>query len=353
MSPTSSLAFALAALTSAAAAAQPPAKAAAKSGAPDPIRLRLAHVYDENHPWHKAFERFREVLQAKSNGTLDAQIFPSGKLGDEKACVSYLRQGVLDVTTVSGNGLEGVVPEATFLDLLYLWRDRDHWQRGLDGPVGTRLTELIRKGTSKGGAPPFEVLGYWGGSEVNMLGRKRGYETMADLAGVRLRIQDSPLQVELWKVLGANPIILPFDGIRAGIEEGTVEAVPVTNVTNLSRKFYEVTPHLTQMGMSIVARFFLMSGHTWAKLGADQRAAVLAAAREATAIARTIEAEQNDSAIATLERDFGVKVHPFKDRYAIREKLRPVQERYAEKLGLLDLLHTVDEEWGKASPGKK
>ena len=351
MTPTPSLAFALAALTGAAAAAvaQPPAKPAA---AADHVRLRLAHVYDENHPWHKAFERFRDVLQAKSNGTVEAQIFPGGKLGDEKACVSYLRQGVLDVTTVSANGLEGVVPEATFLDLLYLWRDRDHWQRALDGPVGARLTELIRKGTSKGGAPPFEVLGYWGGSEVNMLGRKRGYETMADLANVRLRIQDSPLQVELWKLLGASPVALPFDGIRSGVEEGVVEAVPLTNVTNLSRKFYEVTPHLTQMSLSIVARFFLMSGHTWAKLNADQRAAVVAAAREATALARSIEADQNDSAIATLER-FGVKVHPFKDRYNVREKLRPVQERYAEKLGLLDLLHAIDEEWDKAPRGKK
>jgi TRAP-type C4-dicarboxylate transport system substrate-binding protein len=335
------------------------AVSAAASAAPvrdAKVKLRIAHTYDESHIWQKSFERFRDSLQARSGGTIEAQIFSGGQLCGEKECVSLMRQGVLDVTTVSANGLEAVAPEFTFVDLLYLWKDRDHWQRAFDGEVGQRLTDLIRKGSSKGGIPAFEILGYWGGSKVNMLSHKRGYETVDDLSGVKIRVQDSPLQLELWKSLGALPVSLPMDQIKDGLRDGVVDAVPLTNTTNLKGKFYEVAPHITEMEIAIVARVFLMSGHTWNKLTPDQRAIVTQAAKEATSLNRSLEAEVSDGALTTMARDLGVKLYPFKDRQRLRERLRPVQERYADRLGLLDLLHQIDDEWekpGSAPRGKK
>jgi TRAP-type transport system periplasmic protein len=340
------VAFGCAVAVSAQTTAAPSKPAPVVSG---PLKLRVAHVYDVTHPWHKSFERFRDVLVAKSNGTLDAQIFPKASLGNEKECVSYLRQGVLDVTTVTANGLEAVTPEVTFLDLLYLWKDRDHWQRALDGDVGQRITELIRSSTSKGGAAGFEVLGYWGGSQVNMISRKRGYETLEDLAKAKIRVQDSPLQMELWKALGAAPISLPQDRVRGALQDGTIESVPLTNSTNLTAKFHEVAPHLSAMSLAIVARPMLISGHTWAKLTAEQRTAVREAGKEATQVNRALEAELSDGAVAQLERDHGVKVYAFKDAHRVRERIRGVQERYAAKLGLLDLLRTIDQEWDQGN----
>lgn len=330
--------------------AQVPGKPAA---APEKLRLRVAHAYEKEHPFHKAFERFREVLQAKSDGAIEAQIFPEMQLGNEQACVSLLRQGVLDVTTVSANGLEVVAPEVTFLDLLYLWKDREHWRRAFDGEVGERMTDLTRKGSSKGGAPPFEVLGYWGGSEVHMLSHKRGYETVEDLAGVKIRVQNSPLQFELWKALGAAPMSLDFDKIKEALKGGAVEAVPLTNTTNEKQKFYEAAPHISEMGIAIVARAFLMSGHTWNKLTAEQREVVTQAAQEATATNRKLEAELSDGALERIRSMPGVTLYPFKDRLKMREKLRVVQERHADRLGLLDLLARIDQDWEKPVPRSK
>jgi TRAP-type transport system periplasmic protein len=330
--------------------AQVPAKPA---GAVERVKLRVAHAYEKEHPFHKSFERFKEVLLAKSDGTIEVQIFPEAQLGNEQACVSLLRQGVLDVTTVSANGLEVVAPEVTFLDLLYLWKDREHWRRAFDGEVGERMTDHIRKGSSKGGAPPFEVLGYWGGSDVHMLSAKRGYETVEDLAGVKIRVQNSPLQFELWNALGAAPMSLDMDKIKDALRGGVVEAVPLTNTTNEKQRFYESAPHISQMGIAIVARCFLMSGITWGKLAPDQRAAVLAAAKEATATNRALEAELSDGALERIRALPGVTIYPFKDRAKMRERLRVVQERHADRLNLLDLLVSIDQEWEKAAPRSK
>ena len=324
-------------------AAQVPGRAPAA----ERVKLRVSHIYDETHNWHRSFERFKELLQNRSGGAIEVQIFSGGQLCGEKECVSLLRQGALDVTTVSANGLDAVAPEVSFLDLLYLWKDRDHWQRAFDGEVGQRISELIRKGSAKGGIPAFEILGYWGGSDVHMLSRKRGYETVDDLAGMKLRVQDSPLQLELWKAMGASPTSLPMDKIKDGLRDGTVDAVPLTNTTNLKQKFYEIAPHISEMGLAIVARVFLMSGHTWSKLSPEHRALVTQAAREATSLNRALEAELSDGALAALAREPGVKLYPFKERTQMRERLRPVQERHADKLGLLDLLHRIDAEWTK------
>jgi TRAP-type transport system periplasmic protein len=334
----------------AAASAQVPSKPA---GAAERLKLRVAHAYEKEHPFHKSFERFKEVLLARSDGTIEAQIFPEGQLGNEQACVSLLRQGVLDVTTVSANGLEVVAPEVTFLDLLYLWKDRDHWRRAFDGDVGERMTDLIRKGSSKGGAPPFEVLGYWGGSDVHMLSAKRGYEAVEDLAGMKIRVQNSPLQFELWKAMGAVPMSLELDKIKEALKGGVVEAVPLTNTTNEKQRFYESAPHISQMGIAIVARCFLMSGFTWGKLTSEQRAVVMQAAKEATATNRELEAELSDGALERIRSMPGVTIYPFKDRAKMRERLRVVQERHADRLGLLDLLARIDQEWEKPAPRPK
>jgi TRAP-type transport system periplasmic protein len=323
-----------------------------------PLKIRVSHVYSEDHPWQKSFERFQELVQTKSNGAMEVQIFANHKLCMEKECVSLLRSGVLDVTAVSANGIEDLVPEVTFLDLLFLFKDRDHWRRAFEGSLGKRMTELIRKSTAKGGEKGFEVLGWWGGSEVNVLSRKGGYEVLADLEGTKIRVQDSALQFDLWKALGAIPISLPMDKIRGGLQDGVVDAVPLSNPTAISAKegqrFYEVAPHVTEMRIAVIARPLLISGRTWAKLTPAQREIVRDAAREATDLDHSLEAELSDGAIEKMKTELpGTKVYTFKDRYRMRERLRPVQERYAAQLGLLDLLASLDQDWDKTAPAEK
>jgi len=316
---------------------------------PKPLKLRVAHMQDETHPWHKAFERFRDVLGAKAEAHIEAEIFPAGKLGVERDYVSYLRQGVLDVATITPNGLAPMAPEVTFLDLLFLWRDRVHWRRAFDGDVGQAVTKLIRAGSTRGGEPGVEVLGYWGGSDVHILSRSRGYRTVEDFAGAKVRVQDSALQIEMWTALGARPISLPFDLVPAALEDGRIDAVLVSTPTALAQKLYERAPHLSRVGLAINARAMVMSGQTWARLDARQREAVAAAARAATDLDRELEAEQSDVAVERLAA-LGVKVYAFEARALMRERLAAIQRRTARDLGLTDLLSTIENEWAPPRP---
>jgi tripartite ATP-independent transporter DctP family solute receptor len=322
--------------------------------APEVKVLRLAHQYNEEYAWHRSFERFRDVLKAKTGGALDVQIFARGTLGSELECVSRMRRGTLDGAIVSTAAVATVAPEVAFLDLMYLWKDREHWRQALDGDVGRRMSEAIRVATTKGGVPGFEVLGYWGGAEMHVLSRTRGYRTLADLADVKIRVQDSPVQIESWKLLGTQPTsAIAYGDMYAGLKTGTIEAAVSVAASTVNMKFYEVASHLSQTDHAITVRPFLMSGLTWSKLTPDQRKAVTEAAREATAVDRSLEAQDNEEALAEMKNKLGVKFYAFTDRDAMREKTQPVREKLARELKLEDMLADIEKEWDRTAHKKK
>ena len=140
------------------------------------------------------------------------------------------------------------------------------------------------------------------------------------------------------------PVPLPSDKVRGALADGSIDGMLISPSSLLSLKLYDVASYLSQVSLLINSRFFLISGHTWNRLPPKQRTAVLTAAREATAADRTLEAEGNDSALQQLAQH-GMKIVPFEERAAMREKLRPSEQRLAASLGLADLLASVDREW--------
>lgn len=334
---------ALAVPAAAFAQAAPPPRAAGEAT----VKIRVAHFYDENYPWHKAYERFRDVVQKKTGGSVEVQIFAGPAFGTEKDYVSLLRQGALDIATVSPAAIAIVAPEVSFFDLMYLFRDYDHWRSSLDGKLGKHMAELIRKATSKAGTPGFEVLGYWSGMSLNIVGRARGYQAVDDLLGMKIRTQGVGIQTEQWKALGARPLMVPYDGVYAAFKDGAIDATPGVIPSVYSMKFHEVAPHVSETTHNFIVRICVMSGHTWMKLNAEQRLHVMDAAREATAIARTLEAEQNQELTQMLKTKHGVKFYPFRDKEILREKTATLRRRFAAENNLTELLAGLEAEWDR------
>jgi len=329
-----------------------PAPAAEPAG--EPLKLKAAHIADESFAWHKGLERFRDVARAKSQNTLEVQIYPSGMLGSERDYVQYLLQGVLDVAPVAPTAAGALAREVAFLELPCLWKDQDHWQRSLDAEVGRQLAEVLERATTKGNNPGFRVLGYWGGSELHLAARSRGFQAVKELASIRLRVQDSAVQQEMWKVLGVEPVILPMASTITALQKGNViEGVDGTFVSLLAMKAPDLAPHVTLTGHAASIRPLFMSGHTWKKLSAVQQRAILDAAREATVLARSLEAQQSQEAEAQLKTRPNVQFHPFREKPLMREQTQGIRQRVAAELGLAALLDAIDVAWTEKGGKKK
>jgi TRAP-type transport system periplasmic protein len=322
-----------------------PVHAAPAEVAGETLKLKAAHVADETFAWHRGLERFRDAVRAKTGGAVDVQIYANGVLGSEKDYVQYLVQGVLDVATVSPASASSLAKEVGFLDLPYLWKDREHWERALDADVGQRMAEVLEKATAKGSNPGFHVLGYWGGSELHVASRKQVYQVGRDLAGVKIRGQDSQLHHEMWTLLGAHPMVMPFQTAVNALQNGSLDAVDGTLASLLNGRLYDTAPHVSLTGHVIGVRPLFMSGHTWKKLTPAQQKAILEAAKEATAVARASEAQQAQDAEAQLRAKPSVRVSPFKEKPQMRDQTEGVRRRVAAELALVSLLDAVDAAW--------
>ncbi len=310
------------------------------------LKMKVAHYFDDDHAWNKGYLKFGEIIRAKTNGQLDIEIFNRGVLGSEKDYVQNMMQGALDLSTVSTASAGGFAKELTFLDVMFIWRSYDHWQKALDGEIGQKIADVIEKGTAKAGNPGLKTLAYMGGSERHIISRKQGYATIKDMTGFKIRVQDSPVQIEMWKMLGTIPAVVPYQETYNAIQTGVVDGMENEMSTAFQMKFYEVGPHITRTAHIITVRPMFMSGQTWKKLTPDQQKIVMEAAKAGVAEQRAVEQKQNTEAEAAMVKA-GTKFYEFKEKDKMAEITKPVRERVAKELGISDIFAMIERSGGK------
>ncbi|HEX6736636.1 MAG TPA: TRAP transporter substrate-binding protein [Vicinamibacteria bacterium] len=316
---------------------------AAPASLAQPVRLRAAQVFDDGHAWHKALVRMGEIMQERTGGAVTVQVYGRGVLGQEKDYIEPLLMGRLDLAVLAPGWAGNLAKQMSFLDMLFLWRDRAHWVAALDGEVGRKVADLLEKETAKGGHPGLKVLGYLGGSERYVMSRRQGYGSPAEFAGFKLRVLDSPPQIQSWKALGAAPVPLSFNLVMGALRAGTVDGLENEMGNAYQMKFHELAPHITETEHILTVRPLLMSGHSWRKLSPAQQLLLQDAAREAVALGRSLEWKQNQDAMAEMKRA-GARFYPFprKSRDQMRELTQPLREALAQELGLTDILQSIE-----------
>lgn len=305
------------------------------------LKMKVAHYFDDDHAWNKGYMKFGEIIRAKTNGQLDIEMFNRGVLGSEKDYVQNMMQGALDLSTVSTASAGGFARELTFLDLMFIWKDFEHWRQALDGEIGRKISEVIEKGTAKAGNPGLKILGYMGGSQRHVISRKQGYATLADMKGFKIRVQDSPTQIEMWKLLGTIPAVVPYQETYNAMQTGVVDGMENEMSTAFQMKFHEVGPHISRTAHIITVRPMFMSGQTWRKLTPDQQKIVLEAAKEGVNTQRSVEQKQNDEAEEAMKK-VGTKFYEFKERAKMAEILLPVRQRVAKEVGISDIFDLIE-----------
>jgi TRAP-type C4-dicarboxylate transport system substrate-binding protein len=301
---------------------------------PELPRLMVVHGLGEDHPVQQGIVRFREAL----SGVVAVQ---ASILGDDADVVRSMLAGEVDAAVVSPAALRDVAREVTILDLIGLWRDRDHWARALDGEPGRQLAALVERTARPGGAG-LRVLGFWGGTRRHLLTRRDGVPTVEALAALRLRVPINPIRSKMWKALGVRSVLLPPADVPAALRDGTVEGIEEEAQVILRERLFEAAPSLTETGHAIATRVFLIAGPSWERLARAQQAAVTAAALKATILARTVEKDREVEALASLKDRFGVAVHGFTGYDAFMARTRALRRRYADELGISRLLALME-----------
>jgi len=272
-------------------------------------------------------------VNAETKGEIDMQLFPNSQLGGEKEMAEGMRLGSVCGAPVNVSVLGVWVPEGALFDMPFLFRDDAHAYRVLAGKVGQ---QLAAKYESHG----FKVVGFLVNGTRHPMSKKP-ILTPDDVKGVKIRVIQSPLHVELWKMLGANPTPIAFPEIYNSMQTGVVDAMDNAKTTYWASKFHEVAPHVTDLGHIYSISAVAFSSSFWKRLTAAQQAIVQSAASEGIKLQDRLIAEGDEEAMKKAVAA-GARYHKV-DKGPWQKAMMPIYNTWASKVGGMAMIKAVQD----------
>lgn len=307
---------------------------AAGCSMPEAQILRAADTQPDGYPTVTALRFLAERLNELSDGRLRLKVFPGGQLGEEKDTLEVTIFGGLDFNRVNMAPLNAFAPETIIPNLPFIFRSTQHMREAMDGLPGHTILESLR---------PHGLIGlcFYDSGDRNFYTTKRPIETLDDLAGLKIRVQNSDLYVAMVEALGANATPMAFGEVYQGLLQGVVDGAennwPSYESTRHfeAAKFYSLTRHV------MAPEVLTMSVKRWEKLSEQDQFLIRQCAEESVAVmrehwdARTARARENVLAA-------GVKVSE-PDLTPFRDRVRPVWQKYINTPELKALADSIEE----------
>lgn len=284
--------------------------------------LKLAHGLPPEHPVHQGMVHLQQRVADLSQGRLQIELFPSGQLGSETECLEQVQRGTLAMTKSSTAPLEGFIREMKVFSLPYLFVDDAHAWAVLDGEIGR---ELLVSGRSK------NLLGlcYYDAGSRSFYTRSRLIRTPADLRGLKIRVQNSPVAMKMVEALGGTPTPIAWGELYSALAQGTVDGAENNPPSYLAEKHCEVAPFFSLDAHTRVPDILLINAAVWDGLSALEQGWLAQAAAESSHYQRRLWQEQSAAALREAVERYGVQVvEP--DQQLFMDQVQPVYDEFAQ-----------------------
>ena len=291
------------------------------------ITLQGASQFNDDHAFTKALAKFAELTQQYWGKPIEFVLHKNSELGLEKDYFAYMNQGIsVDYAIVSPAHMSTFSKAAPFIDAPFLFKDLAHWNSVLDKDILKPVADEIAQKAD------VMLVGYAGGGVRNIFSNKPA-TTLAELRGLKVRVQGAPIWSKTFAAIGMSPTVIAYNEVYNAIQNGVINAGENEAAGVESMKFYEVGPNLLMTEHAITIRPVCFSGKTFKRLPPDLQQAVLKAGKEGGAHGRQIESSEDAAKLDALEKAGKLKRVPFKERAEMKKLVDPVMAAYAKEIG--------------------
>lgn len=270
-----------------------------------PVTLKLGHISRKGSTYDIPARDFAKELEERTKGNVKIQVFEAGQLGGEVSMAEQIQLGSLDMGVINTGALSNFVPELNIFDFPFLFRNYEHVFKSFDGEVGKSLTESMRKAG-------FENLGFWDFGFKFVSNSKKEIRNISDMKGLKVRVMESPVLVDLYKSLGTDPTPIPFPEVYTSIQQGVVHGFEGSYISFTQGKLQEVQSHVSELQISYGAASFLINKDTFNKLDPDTQKIMHELSEKYNKIQRQVSMDEIIKQRA-LVKSAGVKVVDFKE----------------------------------------
>jgi tripartite ATP-independent transporter DctP family solute receptor len=235
--------------------------------------FKLGHAADENNTWHKGVIKFAEEVKEKSSGRIEIQVYPNEQLGKEIDNVTAIQGGTADMV-LSGESLQNWAPRVGIMSTPYLIRDSEHMKKVIDGEPGKILAQDISEQVG------LHILTFFERGPRTLTSNKP-INSIADIQGLKVRIPNVPLFVDVWNNWGAKPTPMAFTEIFTSLQQNTIEAQENPLALMNSGGFYEVQKYVNNTQHVRGWIYMLIGNDQWNTLPDDLKQIMTDAAQVA------------------------------------------------------------------------
>ncbi|QHQ34787.1 TRAP transporter substrate-binding protein [Algicella marina] len=282
--------------------------------------LRSSDTHPDGYPTVEAVKYIGEQLKEQTGDRLCIEVFHSAQLGEEKDTIEQTQFGVIDMNRVSLGPFNNIIEETQIPSLPYIFRSVEHMHTVMDGEIGQQILDAFSDHDLVG-------LAFYDGGSRSFYNSEKPIKSMDDLAGMKFRVMQSDMFVDMVSALGANATPMPYGEVYSSIQTGVIDGAENNWPSYDSSGHFEVAKYYTLDQHLIVPEVLVMAKSSFEKLSAEDQELIKQIAKDSVPVMRELwEAREKESEARV--REAGVEIVTDIDKTPFIEAMAPVYEKY-------------------------
>ena len=288
----------------------------------EPIVIKLATVQNEQHAYAIMSYKMKEDIERLTNGGIILELYHNGALGDERAILEGMQFGTVGMGITTSGSAGNFMPDVTVFEMPFLFDSVEQARKVIDGPVGQNILSMFENVGFKG-------LAYAEQGFRNLTNSRRPVKTVADMAGLKIRVMENELAIDLFNALGANAIPMQWGECMTALQQKTIDGQENPLTTIYTFNLHESQKYLTLTRHTYSAAVILMDMNLWQSLSADYQKILKDVTADSVAMERKYLDDEDAKYLSGL-RERGMEITE-PDLASFRAGIGPITEKYGKR----------------------
>jgi tripartite ATP-independent transporter DctP family solute receptor len=294
--------------------------------------LRSSDTHPDGYPTVEGVKYFGELVKERTGGRYEVEVYHSAQLGEEKDTIEQVRSGVIQLNRVSMAPFNGTVKETIVPALPYVFRDEEHMHKVMDGPVGDQIKAAFEPAG-------LVALAFYDAGSRSFYNSKKPISTVADMAGMKFRVIQSDIFVDMTAALGANATPMPYGEVYSSIETGVIDGAENNFPSYDTARHVEVAKYYSLDQHTILPEVFVMNKAAFDALTPEDQEIFRQAAKDSVGRQRELWTAMTENSRKKAE-EAGAEINEV-EKQGFIDAMKPVYDKHVNDDVLRKLVEDV------------
>lgn len=297
------------------------------------VNLRAADLHPADYPTVLAVQSMAKQLAQQTNGRINLKMYSGAQLGAEKATLEITIFGGIDINRTSLAPMNSIAPLTGVLSLPFLFRSTEHMRKVVDGSIGDEILATLE---------PHGLIGlaFYDSGARSMYNTRRPIHSPADMDGMKIRVMNSDIFVDMIAALGGNATPMSYGQVYESLALGTIDGAENNWPSFDSSRHFEVANFYSLTQHVMVPEVLVMSRYRWEKLSIADQQLIRQAAKDSVVTMRRlwdarVAASHEAMVAAGVDIVYNIDKQPFMDA------MEPLYEEYLQEPELRELVERI------------